>query len=696
MTVALVFGDTHSMPGPFPVIELPVDDPILVFGLAMAIFLTAPLLLERYRLPGIVGIILVGTAIGPHGVGLLDRDETFVLLGEVGIVYLMFVAGLEINLTQFVQYKDRSIVFGLLSFVIPQAVGTIVGVTVLDLSLPAALLFAAIFSSHTLLAYPIVNRLGIAKNEAMTATIGGTILTDTLALLVLAVVVASVDGDLDAAFWIQLGIGLSVLFVGIWIVVPRVGRWFFRSIDQESYFDFLFVMVVLFASAYLAELIGVKHIVGAFLAGLALNRLVPETGPLMNRIEFVGNALFIPFFLLSVGMLVNIWALFEGTETVIITGSLLVLVVVTKALSAWVAGRIYGYTSHEIVGMFGLSVGQAAAALAIVLVGFEVGVPGFDQHMINGVVLMILVISVLSPALVERAGEEIRRARTIAPSDSSGRPQRILVPFSRESQYKEQLLDFALLVREERSDQPLYTLSVVPPGSETEATVVQVEESLDAVETYAAGAEVPVESRIRVDTNPASGIVSAVVENRITAVVIGWDGAPSRRQNAFGSVIDQVIRRTNRMVFVARVREPVNTTRRLVVVLPTGIEHSDGFAEVVHSLDVIANRTDASIRGIAVGTDADRFERRFAEIEPETQAKVETVETWRALMARLRRDVGTDDMVVCVSARKGAMGWHEELQRFPKRVSALTDGNFAVVYPTTAERDDDRRFLQFE
>ena len=672
---------------------LPVEDPILIFALAMIVFLLAPLALARYKLPGIIGIILVGAAIGPNGIGILDRDATFVLLGEVGLVYLMFVAGLEINFNQFIRVKDRSIVFGTISFLIPQAAATIVGVAVLDLSLLAALLFGTIISSHTLLAYPVVSRLGIAKNEAITATIGGTILTDTAALLVLAIVIAAFGGALGITFWIELGLGLALLFVGIWLLVPRLGLWFFQSIDQESYFDFLFVMVVLFVCAYAAEVAGVKHIIGAFLAGLALNRLISQTSPLMNRIEFVGNALFIPFFLISVGMLVDVRVLIGGIDTVTIAGSLIVLVVVTKFVAAWMTGQIYQYTGTEIIGMYGLSMGQAAAALAIVLIGFDEGIPGFDQPMVNGVVLMILVISLISPALVERSGKTIRAAATEAPGEQPIGPQRILVPFSRQSKYREQLLDFAMLVRGSTSDEPLVTVSVVENLEDADAEVAAIGEELAKAERYAAGAEVPVESRVQVDTNVASGIVRAIVENRITTVVIGWDGARSRRQHVFGSVIDQIIRRTRQLMFVTRSWGPLETTERLVVLLPPNIDHSHGFAEAIYHLNHLADSVEAPLHAISVRGNPDRYERLFERVGPEMDVTVESVHSFDELLEQVDKSVTETDFVCCLSARRGTIGWHSELETLPGRIARTADGNFAIVYPATGEETDGRQFL---
>ncbi len=677
-------------------IAIPFDDPILIFGLAMVIFLVAPLVLKRYRLPGIVGIILVGAAIGPNGVYLLDRDATIQLLGEVGLVYLMFVAGLEINLNQFVEYKDRSVVFGLLSFLIPQAAGTVVGIYLLDLTVAAASLFAAIFASHTLLAYPVVNRLGIATNEAVTATIGGTILTDTLALLVLAVVIASTEGALDAAFWLQLGVGLTAFFVGVWLLVPRLGRWFFRRHTEESYFEFLFVMAVLFLCAFLAELVGVEHIVGAFLAGLALNRLVPETGPLMNRIEFVGNALFIPFFLLSVGMLVDARVLVAGTDTLVIAGSLIVMVFVTKYAAAWATGRLYGYDRDEVRSMFGLSVGQAAAALAIVQIGFDAGVPGFGLEMINAVVLMILVVALVSPAVVERSGDVLARRREQQPYDPTETPQRILVPVSKNSRYAESLLDLAFSIRDSRAEESVHTVSVVRPegGTRTESQVAEAERRFADLEEYAAGAEVTIEGHTRINHNVASGIVRSALENRITTLVIGWDGAPSRSQRVFGHTIDQVLRRTTQLTLVGRVRDPLNATHRVVLVVPPEIERNDGFPEALHTVALLAERTGASIRALTVEDEPPTPDEPFSTVNLDVSATVEAVADWTALRSRLREEARADDLVVCVSSRRNDPGWHPELRTLPKTISTLTEGNFVIMYPATKARDDDRRFLR--
>ena len=673
----------------------PFDDPLVIFGLAMVVFLVAPLVLTRYRLPGIVGIILVGTAIGPDGLGVLEREPTISLLGEVGLVYLLFIAGLEINLDQFVRYKDRSIAFGLLSFLIPQVVGTVVGVYVLEFTVPAALLFASIFASHTLLAYPIVNRLGVATDEAITTTVGGTILTDTLALLVLAVVIASLGDGIGPQFWLQLIVGLALFGVAVWYLVPRLGRWFFRVHSDESYFEFLFVMVVLFGCAVGAELAGVEPIIGAFLAGLALNRLITKTGTLMNRIEFVGNALFIPFFLLSVGMLVDVAALLEGGETLVIGGTLVVLVLLTKYAAAWVTGRLYAYGRPEVTAMFGLSVGQAAAALAIVQIGFDAGVPGFNEHLINGVVLMILLVSFVSPTLVERAGRALVRTRTHR-YDPTAQPQRILVPISTTTEYERSLLEVASAIREPASGSPIHTVSVVRPGprTETEAILAALEEMRVELDEYAASAELRVEHHTRINHNVASGIARSTLENRITTLVIGWDGARARTQHAFGHSIDQVLRRTTQLALVARVREPLNTTGRIVLICPPGIEYNDGFDEALHTIALLAGRTGAPIHGIAVDGEPDRFDRRLEGVGAEAVGAFTRVPDWETLFETLEAEGGPTDVIVCVSARRGDVGWRSTLQTVPNRIATTTDGNFLIVYPPSEALADDRQFLR--
>ncbi len=684
-----------TTPPPFPLtspFELPFDDPILVFALAVTAFLIAPLVLERFRMPGIVGIILVGALVGPNALGLLERGETIVLLGQVGIVYLMFLAGLEIDLGEFTENRGESIGFGFVSFLLPQVVGTLVGHYALGLPWLTAALFASVFASHTLLAYPVASRLGIGDNRAVTTSIGGTILTDTLALLVLAVVAAATVGDLTGAFWLQLVGGLALFFVGVWVLVPRLSQWFFRTVHEESYFEYLFVLAVAFIAAYAAELAGVEAIIGAFLAGLAINPHVPQSGVLMNRVEFVGNALFIPFFLLSVGMLVDFRVVFAGPETLVITGALVAMTLATKLGASAVAGHRYGWSAAEVATSFGLSVGQAAAALAVTLVGFELGL--FDDTVVNAVVLMILVISVVAPAVVDRYGRAIAVA-TEQTAETPNEPERVLVPVSTETDHPEGLLDLAMSVRTRAASEPLYTVTVVHPTSRVDTTnsVAEAESVGDQLTRYAAGAGIDLISRTRIGQNVASAIADAATETRASTIVIGWDGARSRRQNTFGGIIDRVLRLTNQLVAVARVHDPLNTTRRVVLVLPPEIARNRGFYRAVHVIKAVADDLGAPIVAYAVDGDTTGYTELLRTVTPETATEVHDSNGWSGLLDVLG-EARSDDFVVCVSSRKGRRGWNEKLQTLPKSISTLADGNFAVVYPPTVDDADERRFLK--
>ncbi len=675
-----------------PPTSLPFEDPVLVFALAVTCFLVAPLVMERYRLPGIVGIILVGALIGPNAVGLLERGETIVLLGNVGVVYLMFLVGLEIDLAEFRDNRRQSVGFGILSFLVPQVAGTVVGVYLLGFSWLTALLFASVFASHTLLAYPVIDRLGITDNRAVTAAIGGTILTDTLALLVLAVVAAATVGSLTVEFWLRLLVGLALFFVGTWFLVPRIGSWFFRTVHEESYFEYLFVIAVAFIAAYAAEIAGIDAIIGAFLAGLAINPLVPRHGVLMNRIEFVGNALFIPFFLLSVGMLVDFTLVFGSPATLVITGVLVTMTAATKLGAAATAGWLYGYSRAEVGSVFALSIGQAAAALAVTLVGFEIGL--FDDAVVNAVILMILVISVLAPIIADRYGRIVALAGEPVPDFGDG-PHRILLPFPPDSDYREALLDMAILLRGRDSTEAIYTVTVVRPDSteKTDAAIAAAETGLEESAAYAAGADVPLDSQTRISRNVASGLASAATENRISTIIIGWDGAESRTQSTFGSTIDRVLGQTAQQVIVTRIHRPLNLAEHVVVVLPPNIIHNDGFGESIRSIKTIANELGAPIHAHIVEDDPEQYRTLLEATGPNAPVVVRGIDGWTGVYDLLEAST-TNDLVVAMSARRGRLGWHPELRTLPSRIATETPGNFAIFYPKAERSEDERRFLE--
>ncbi|HEX8692373.1 MAG TPA: cation:proton antiporter [Longimicrobium sp.] len=659
----------------------PFTDPVLIVATATLVFLVVPLLAERLRVPGIIGLIVVGAAVGPHGFNLLARSNTIVLLGTVGLLYLMLMVGLELDLHQFDRHRNRSLVFGTLSFLVPGALGTALGLA-LGYRLPSSLLIGAVFASHTLLAYPIASRLGIVRNPAVTAALGGTILTEILALLLLAVVVRSRGGAMDAGFWAALAVPFAVYVAAVMWGLPRLGRWFFRNVSGDGSTEFVFVMAALFATSYLAHFGGVEPIVGALLAGLALNRLIPHQGALMSRIVFAGNALFIPFFLLSVGMLVNVRAL-SGARVWTVSVALTLGVLLAKWVAAKASEKAFGWERDEGWVVFGLSVPHAAGTLAIVLVGFDVGL--LDTAEVNGVVLMILATCLAGPWAVERFGRRVALREEQRPYDPGSAPRRVLVALAKPAT-ADTLMDLAFILRGGATEEPVHPLMVVRgEGESSEAEVAEAEKVLAHAVARAAAAEVPVVPLTRVDPNVAAGIARGVAETRSTTLVLGWDGRRSGAKAIFGTVLDQLLARTRQTVVVARLAHPVSTTRRIVLLLPPAVERHPGFLEAARAAAQLAAGAGTSLAGVTVGGDPERLAATFAGARPQVPVAWERVDGWGELLERLKALLRPGDLVALVSARRGTLAWHPRLERLPERLGALAPESFLVVFPPEVE-----------
>lgn len=361
--------------------ELPLANPVLVFSLILFIILLAPILLRKFNIPGIIGLIVAGVLVGPFGLNLLEKNSAIELFSTIGLLYIMFMAGIELDLNEFKSNRNGSLLFGLFTFAFPLGIGFPVCYYLLGYDFDASFLTASMFATHTLVAYPIVSALGIAKNRAVAITVGGTMLTDTAVLIILAVFIGKNEGTLNAGFWMTLGISLSIFSAIVLILIPKIAKWFFKKLEGEKHSHYIFVLSMVFLAAFLAELAGVEPIIGAFLAGLGLNKLIPHSSALMNRIEFIGNSLFIPFFLISVGMLVDIAVIFSGPMALIIAGTLSVVALFGKGVAAWFTQLVLRYTPTQRNLIFGLSSGHAAATLAVILVGYRAGI--LDENILN-------------------------------------------------------------------------------------------------------------------------------------------------------------------------------------------------------------------------------------------------------------------------------------------------------------------------
>ncbi|GAB3930956.1 cation:proton antiporter [Mucilaginibacter myungsuensis] len=403
---------------------LPLANPVLVFSLILAVILLAPFLMRRLRMPGIVGFILAGIAIGPNGLNLLKKNSAVELFATIGLLYIMFIAGVDLDMVNFSKTRKKSLIFGLLTFALPIAIGFPVCYYLLGYPLMASVLTASMFATHTLVAYPIVSRYKVAKNEAVALAVGGTILTDTAVLIILAVIMDANTNGLNSAFWIRLGVSLAIFTAIMFVLIPRIAKWALNKLDDEKISQYVFVLAVVFFSAFLAQMAGVEPIIGAFAAGLVLNPLVKPFKALEENIMFVGNAIFIPFFLISVGMIVDLRVLFNGPTAIIVAISLTFAALIGKWVAAWVTQKVFKYTATQRGLIFGLSASHAAATLAIILVGFKANI--IDENILNGTIILILVTCVTASFATERAAKQIANSTVVAgqklPADEKNEP----------------------------------------------------------------------------------------------------------------------------------------------------------------------------------------------------------------------------------------------------------------------------------
>ena len=645
-----------------PVPNLPVTDPVLIMAITMGILLIGPLLFERMRIPGLVGLIALGAVAGPSMTGLLERDATFILLGTFGLLYLMFIAGLTLDLAEFAKERSRAVAFGLLSFGAPMVLAIVVGTMVLDYSLPAAALLGSIVGSHTLLAVPLARKLGIAKNRALVIATGATLVTDLLSLIVLAIVQGIVGGDSDAGFWLKM-VALDVLWgIGVLLVLPRVARAFFRRVRREDNAAFAFLLSAVFLAAWTSGLVGLAPIIGAFLAGIALNRLVPKQSPLMTRLQFVGDAIFIPFFLVSVGLLVDVTVL----------GSLRVwglaltfgaLVFAGKSTAAFLGIPFFRFTRDEATTVAGLTFPQAAATLAVTLIGFDIGL--FSQEAVNAVVLLIVITCLVGPSLVGAFGRKVALAEAERPFEPSDAPERILVTLGNPDT-SEELMELALLLRSPTSEQAIYPLTVARGGAEEGGNVAEAEKMMERAILHITAADVPVSPTVRIDVNPTLGIVRGAREVRASEIVAGWTGTFEPGALVFGGVLDGVLDHSRSMVVVARLVAPLATAKRLVVLIPPLVYRETGFARAVRVLKNMAAQTGMEIVVFGLDDEVDLLADRLNAAKPSASVQVRPLSSWRDVMPALDGAIQPADVLVLLSVRTGAVAWRPAFQRLPR------------------------------
>ena len=548
-------------------ITLPLTDPVLKFLLILVIILAAPLLLNKLRIPHLLGLIIAGAIIGPNGFNLVLRDSSIILSGTAGLLYIMFLAGLEIDLGDFKKNKWKSLTFGMYTFLVPMALGTLVGLYVLNFSMLTSILLASMFASHTLIAYPIISKLGITKDKAVGITVGGTMITDTLALLVLTVSVEMAVGDVDDWFWYRLGAAIILFFAFVMIVFPIVGRWFFKRCE-DNVSQYIFVLVMVFLGAYLAELAGLESIIGAFLAGMALNRLIPSTSPLMNRVEFVGNAIFIPFFLIGVGMLIDYRAFFTNWDTIKVGAVMIVVATVAKFGAAWLTQKTFRMSVDQRRVIFGLSNAQAAATLAAVMVGYNVilgetpaGEPIrlLNESVLNGTILMILVTCTMASFSAQKGAHNIAMNDVSEEKEGTGEHQeRILIPVSYEKNVTE-LVNLSTAIKSKKNKNGLFALNVINNQASDDKAFKQSKKVLNMAVTTASATDNVLQDLLRYDLNVANAIISVIKEQGITDLVLGLHQGKGVVSSFLGNMTEAILGQSNVTTLIYRPIQPIAT-----------------------------------------------------------------------------------------------------------------------------------------
>ncbi|WP_278630844.1 cation:proton antiporter [Parabacteroides goldsteinii] len=678
---------------------LPLADPVLKFLLILLIILAAPLLLNKLRVPHLLGLIIAGAIIGPNGFNLVLRDSSIILSGTAGLLYIMFLAGLEIDMGDFKKNSGKSLVFGMYTFLIPMILGTVVGLWVLDFSMETSVLLASMFASHTLIAYPIISKLGISKNNAVSITVGGTMITDTLALLVLTIIVGMATGNADNAFWIRLGVSIVIFALIVLLVFPFIGRWFFKRV-HDNISQYIFVLSMVFFGAFLAQLAGMEAIIGSFLAGLALNRLIPQSSPLMNRVEFVGNAIFIPFFLLSVGMLIDYRAFFTSFETIKVGMVMIIVATAAKYAAAWLTQKTFRLSVDQRSVIFGLSNAQAAATLAAVMVGYNV-ILGTDansapirllnESVLNGTILMILVTCAIASFSAQKGAHNIAMKESGEETeDKDTKDEHILIPVSNEETVEE-LVNLSLAIKSKTNTSGLYALKVIDNQNSDDKTLKSSKRVLQTAVDTAAATDTRLKGLLRYDLSISNAITSVVKEREITDLVLGLHKEKDIPAAFLGNIVENVLQHSSVTTFIYKPVQPLATIKRHLIILPDRAEKEIGFIPVMNRVWNVLQNTGAKVVFYGSEDTLKAIKKLFAKRAGEISYV--NFSDWDDFLI-VFRDVKADDSMWVIFSRKEGYSYDPVMPRIPGYLNKYFQSNsFILSYPIQASMDEGTRYL---
>ncbi len=666
-------------------IRVPFENSVLIFFLILIIILISPFLLKKLRIPGIIGLIISGIIIGPNGFNLLEKNSAVDLFSTIGLLYLMFIAGLDLDLNEFRKNRFRSLGFGAFTFFIPLILGIPSCMYILGYDPVASVLIGSMFATHTLIAYPIVSKFGITRNEAVAVTVGGTIITDTAVLMILAVIIGSAGGELSRFFWIKMVLSVSLFIFIIFFIIPKIARWFFNKLESEKTSHFIFVLAIVFFSAYLAELSGLEPIIGAFGAGLAVNRLIPHNSVLMNRLEFVGNSLFIPFFLISVGMIVDISVIFKGPQAIFVALVLTLVALTGKWAAAFLTQQVFRYSKAQRKLIFGLSSSHAAATLAVILIGYKTGI--IDENILNGTIILILITCIVASFSTEKAALQITMDEETVSTVNTGKvgSEKVLFPVAA-FKNMESYIGLASLLTDHSPGPNITLLSVVENNPDADKNIEIIRRRHEKAHRDALLNEIYIDSIITIDVNIVSGILRVSREMSASTILLGWPGKTHFFDKLFGLKTDSIINTSDRRIIVYRAVKPVNIHTRTFLVSPPYAELDPGFYDVLHHMDHFTGVSKTKIIYMGLERTLNFIKRYVISEKHKNSPDYIPLANWYDMKsyAEIFRE---NDLLVFVGAKRGSVAYNEGMESMPARLEKQCPANsILLIYPGTSRR----------
>ena len=667
----------------------PITSPTQIFFVVLLIILLAPIIMGKLRIPHIIGMVLAGVVIGEHGLNILSRDSSFELFGKVGLLYIMFLAGLEMDLESVKKNSKRFLLFGLLTCLVPLLLTFFMAMWLLDYSQTASFLLGCIMASNTLIAYPIISRYGLQRHSSVMLSVGSSMLSLFLALMMLAALSASYGEDAGIGFWILFILKFALFCMGSIVLIPKLARYFLRRYS-DAVMQFIFVLSVMFLSAALSEAIGVEGIVGAFIAGLILNRYIPHVSPLMNRIEFTGNAIFIPYFLIGVGMLINVGTLFEGWRMLFVVVLIAFFGTFGKALAAYISSILFRLSKAEGHMMFGLTCAHAAGAIAMVMVGMRLEVsPGVflvNNEMLNGVVIMILITCIISTMITQKAAQDIilsTQSRTISGTSADihkANDEKILLCV-KYPEIAPQLLELSIMMRNQKLNRGLIALNVVYDDNNAATHREQGLRLLERLQQRASAADIQMQTQVRLATNIANGIKHAFREFGCSEIIMGMHVHTDVNPKFWGEFLQSLYNGLNRQIVLTRFVQPLNTLRRIQVAVPSRAEFEPGFHRWLERLARMAGNLDCRIQFHGRNESLELIREYINNHHPSVRAEYTFMAHWNEL-PRLAENIREDHMFVVITARKGTISYKTALERLPKELMQHFAGkNLMILFP---------------